>query len=380
MEGRGGRIPRVYDRKKRNKNVSDQSAGSAQLKNTKLPNGSPVVPRVRQLLPTVHQGLFQGIPTFDRTHEKGNKDEMGVDGGSGKSVQRTKNPFHHGPNPSALRCNKTGHHRNRRIGFHHRSNPVATGWGESPSFGSLPLQEIPAIGNQLRDLRQRTTGCGGCVPTLETILRRSDAPSLSLFGSPELGILHYNKGAKSTSGALGTGPGRYRLQDLLPSRRPKWKTRRAVQAFGVPPRNGGVENQPIATILGKNHFEKRLSQSFLVSSARLASLPTKKWNEEFAKKVQEAARKDPVYQQAWISEKEAILGNPGSKVRKGKKEGTLEIRDDLLYRNGRLWVKGDSTIQEILKSEHDTKVAGHMGQDKTTELIRRKFWWPKMNE
>jgi len=164
---------------------------------------------------------------------------MGVDGGSGKSIQGTKNPFHHGPNPSTLRHNKTGYHRNRRIGFHHRSSPVATRSGESPSSGSLPLQEIPAFGNQLRDPRQRTTGCGGRVQTLETILRRSDAPSPSLFGSPELGILHYNKGAKSTTGVMATRAGRYRLQDLLPSRRPKWKTRRAVQAFGVPPRKGG---------------------------------------------------------------------------------------------------------------------------------------------
>jgi len=33
-----------------------------------------------------------------------------------------------------------------------------------------------------------------------------------------------------------------------------------------------------------------------------------------------------------------------------------------------------------MESEHDTRVAGHMGQDKTIELIRRNFWWPKMNE
>jgi len=33
-----------------------------------------------------------------------------------------------------------------------------------------------------------------------------------------------------------------------------------------------------------------------------------------------------------------------------------------------------------MESEHDTKVAGHMGQDKTIELIRRNFWWPKTNE
>jgi len=33
-----------------------------------------------------------------------------------------------------------------------------------------------------------------------------------------------------------------------------------------------------------------------------------------------------------------------------------------------------------MESEHDTKVARHMGQDKTVELIRRNFWWPKMKE
>ena len=31
-------------------------------------------------------------------------------------------------------------------------------------------------------------------------------------------------------------------------------------------------------------------------------------------------------------------------------------------------------VQQILESEHDIKAAGHMGQDKTIELIRRNFW------
>lgn len=38
------------------------------------------------------------------------------------------------------------------------------------------------------------------------------------------------------------------------------------------------------------------------------------------------------------------------------------------------------TIQHVIESEHDTKVAGHRGQDKTLELIRRNFWWHRMNE
>jgi hypothetical protein len=45
----------------------------------------------------------------------------------------------------------------------------------------------------------------------------------------------------------------------------------------------------------------------------------------------------------------------------------------------KLWVPKDLIIT-VLESEHDSKVAGHFGQDKTIELIRWNFWWPKMDE
>ena len=96
--------------------------------------------------------------------------------------------------------------------------------------------------------------------------------------------------------------------------------------------------------------------------------------------IQKAAKADPVYQQAWDQvEKEATLEGPALKARKGK-EGKERIEDGLLYRQGMLWIPEGRTVQAILESEHDTKVAGHMGQDKTIELVRRNFWWPKMNE
>jgi len=60
-------------------------------------------------------------------------------------------------------------------------------------------------------------------------------------------------------------------------------------------------------------------------------------------------------------------------------KGKLRIQDELLYRKNMVWVP-EELIREIMELEHDTKVAGHMGQDKTIELIRRNFWWPKMNE
>jgi len=45
----------------------------------------------------------------------------------------------------------------------------------------------------------------------------------------------------------------------------------------------------------------------------------------------------------------------------------------MLYRKEKLWIPA-TAVQRVMESEHDTRVAGHMGQDKTIELIRRNFW------
>jgi len=73
---------------------------------------------------------------------------------------------------------------------------------------------------------------------------------------------------------------------------------------------------------------------------------------------------------------QATLRTPASKDQ-GTKE--WEAKEGLLYRKNKLWIP-EGRIQLVMESEHDTKVAGHMGQDKTIELIRRNLWWPKMNE
>jgi len=64
------------------------------------------------------------------------------------------------------------------------------------------------------------------------------------------------------------------------------------------PEKGGVENQPVTTVLGKSHFEERLTQSFICSSARLASLPERRWTEEFLTEVRKEGKKDKAYEQA----------------------------------------------------------------------------------
>ena len=90
------------------------------------------------------------------------------------------------------------------------------------------------------------------------------------------------------------------------------------------------------------------------------------------------ANKDPQYQEV-RKEKETVPAEAAPEAREGKENDGIKLQDQLLYRKGKLWVPG-KCIQQVMESEHDTRVAGHMGQDKTIELIRRNFWWPKMNE
>jgi len=111
------------------------------------------------------------------------------------------------------------------------------------------------------------------------------------------------------------------------------------------------------------------------------SLPARRWSRDFLTQLREGVPADGNYQQAWEQAKQDVAAREKWPKDRKVKEGILEICDKLLYRKGMLWVpENERLIKTILESEHDSRVAGHMGQDKTIELIRRNFWWPKMNE
>ena len=96
--------------------------------------------------------------------------------------------------------------------------------------------------------------------------------------------------------------------------------------------------------------------------------------EEFLANIREEGKKDKAYEQA--RKQKAAAEEVPPKDRKVKE---LSCENNLLYRRNLLCVP-TRLVQKVMESEHDTKVAGHMGQDKTIELIRRNFWWPRMNE
>jgi len=61
--------------------------------------------------------------------------------------------------------------------------------------------------------------------------------------------------------------------------------------------------------------------------------------------------------------------------------GLCEWKDNYLWYQGRIWIPDREDLRmAIIRRHHDVPQAGHGGTAKTTELIKRKYYWPKMRE
>ena len=68
-----------------------------------------------------------------------------------------------------------------------------------------------------------------------------------------------------------------------------------------------------------------------------------------------------------------------------RKERGEKMPDDwtesngLLYYKNRLYIPESKVLQtEIAKGCHDSRVAGHFGQEKTIEIVTRNFYWKEL--
>jgi hypothetical protein len=83
-------------------------------------------------------------------------------------------------------------------------------------------------------------------------------------------------------------------------------------------------------------------------------------DQEFLTKVEEGYSKDPKYADA--------------KFTRG-----LEKRGELWYRGDRLAIPAvDELRVAIMHEAHDAITSGHRGEEKTTQKIARRFWWPHL--
>lgn len=61
-------------------------------------------------------------------------------------------------------------------------------------------------------------------------------------------------------------------------------------------------------------------------------------------------------------------------------ENPFILIDDVPHFQDRIYVPEGSLRTEVLISCHDAKLAGHLGKNKTRELVKRKFYWPHMDK
>jgi transposase InsO family protein len=151
------------------------------------------------------------------------------------------------------------------------------------------------------------------------------------------------------------------------------------------PEKGGHDYQPVEHVLKpgqwvpESYREQRVrpteEHEILLSSVQMQGLrPVVKMAKDVEQEIIEKAADDLIWQDLY---------------EKARAEGRIEgqVRDDItcgngmLYRKGKIWIPRDQALKKLIfESEHDSMVAGHMGMDKTVEMIGRNFYWPGMAE
>jgi len=176
---------------------------------------------------------------------------------------------------------------------------------------------------------------------------------------------------------------------VLNSRQPQWALLLKGYDFVIVCRKGSANQST-------DIFSRCLAYTFRVGGTTAISTETQlgpeQWLEVGAMKI-----KDNDFKEICIRAMEVKLVLPEQKqrsinnallderyksicklVRKGNNaDKHYEIIDDLLCWKGRLHAP-ENTRKRIIKSEHDSKVAGHFGRNRTLELVSRNFYWPKM--
>ena len=71
----------------------------------------------------------------------------------------------------------------------------------------------------------------------------------------------------------------------------------------------------------------------------------------------------------------------GRKEMKGIAMGLCQWKDCLLWYQGKIWIPNNEGIRTTLIAKHHEPPQGGQGQTaKTTELISRQYYWPKIRE
>jgi hypothetical protein len=107
----------------------------------------------------------------------------------------------------------------------------------------------------------------------------------------------------------------------------------------------------------------------LISGLKLYAVPPINFNADLMEHVGTAAMKVQEWQHAYNVAKDS---NP---------RANLEILHGALYYKERLWIPANDDLHKMIcEIEYNSKVAGHIDQGKTIEIIKHNFFWLGMDK
>jgi len=110
-----------------------------------------------------------------------------------------------------------------------------------------------------------------------------------------------------------------------------------------------------------------LDEVIMLSSAMIAAIQMQTMDDSFLDRIRAAGKEDDT----WTAPKEELSQ---LKERRETLPKHWDLEDGILYYKCRLFIPSKEELStEIVKGCHDSKVAGHFGQEKTIELVTRNF-------
>ena len=144
------------------------------------------------------------------------------------------------------------------------------------------------------------------------------------------------------------------------------------------PEKGGQGYQLIERVLKPGQWiqnDYNENTEVIVSSVMIQGIrPVVKLSKDLEMEIFEKLANDLICQEEYEKARESHAVN-------GEVVADTIYKDGMLYRKGKISLPRDEALKKmVVKNEHDTMVAGHMGMDRTLEMINRNFYWPRIAE
>ena len=139
------------------------------------------------------------------------------------------------------------------------------------------------------------------------------------------------------------------------------------------PEQEGHDYQPVEHVLKSGQWVPGNYGQIVFSSVQFQGLrPVVKMSKWLEKGIVSKAKSNSIWQELY--DKAAEVG-----ALEGRITALVTYKDGMLFRKGKVWITSDPSLRKlIMESEYDSRMAGHMGMDKTMELVDRNFYWPEM--